>query len=197
MFNGIVETIGIIKNISTEDSCLHFTIHPLLPLDELKIGDSISVNGVCLTITDFIENSFGVTVVPETQRVTNLANLKIDHLINLERSLKFDSRISGHFLQGHVDSCGEVIDLQSEGNGVAIAKIKIPDTLNKYLVNKGYIAIDGMSITIIQSTDDWFTVTFIPHTQQVTIAHQYCIGTQVNIEVDMMAKHIEKLIGRQ
>lgn len=195
MFNGIVETVGIIQTISSVDDCRQLTITPKQTFDDLVIGDSMSVNGVCLTMTDIIADSFVVSVVPETLRVTNFNSVQQGQFVNLERSLKLSSRIGGHFLQGHVDGVGEIIELTPDGKGALLVKIQIPKQLAKYMVNKGYIAIDGMSITIIESTHEWFTVTFIPHTQQVTTVNQYRVGTLVNIEVDILGKYIEKFLG--
>lgn len=196
MFNGIVETVGTLESLQAIDQCLQLTIAPAEVFDDLRLGDSVAVNGVCLTITHLTEKNFNVTVVPETLRVTHLSMLTQQQLVNLERSMPFNHRVSGHFLQGHVDTTGEIIELDQAHNGVAIVKIRVPISLTRYIVNKGYIALDGMSITVIEAREDWFTVTLIPHTQQVTIAKQYTIGSLVNIEVDILAKYLEKLMGQ-
>lgn len=195
MFNGIVETVGIIKQIQAKAACIDFTITTKEIFHDLFVGESIAVNGVCLTVTSFSENTFNVTAVPETLRISNLGDLIEGRLVNIERSMKANSRIGGHYVQGHVDGVGEVLELQTDGDAALLVTIKIPSILAKYIVNKGYIALDGMSITVIHSVDDWFTVTFIPHTQQVTIINQYCKGTKINIEVDILSKYVEKLLG--
>lgn len=195
MFTGIVETIGIIKHIFIQDDCVDLLIEPQLAFSDLTLGESIAVNGVCLTVTDFSKEAFHVTAVPQTLRVTNLGLLQIGHRVNLERSLTLNSRVGGHLVQGHVDTLGEIIDIQSDGDAALIVKINIPKGFAKYIVNKGYITLDGMSITVIQANDHDFTVTFIPHTQNVTIIRQYQVGTKINIEVDMLGKYIEKLMG--
>lgn len=194
MFNGIVETIGVIEDIHIENDCKHFTISSVELFDDLKIDDSISVNGVCLTITYIKNKQFKVTAVPETLRLTNLEFLVVDSQVNLERSMHVNSRISGHSMQGHVDGVGEVVDVSNEGAALLV-KISIPLQLTKYIVNKGYITLDGMSITVIRAEENWFTVTFIPHTQKVTIVPQYSVGTKINIEVDILGKYIEKILG--
>lgn len=195
MFSGIVEGIGRIIALSIDHGCKHFTISPEIIFDDLKVGDSIAVNGVCLTVTSFTKDSFSVTAVPETLRLTNLDKLSLHSTVNLERSLQMGTRIGGHYVQGHVDGVGQILEIQPDNSRAWLVKISIPSHLAKYLVNKGYVGIDGMSITVIQATPEWFTVTFIPHTQEVTIVNQYQVGTLVNIETDMMGKQIEKLLG--
>lgn len=197
MFSGIVEATGVITFIETIYDCLHVRILPQINFSDLQIGDSVAVNGVCLTVTTLIDNEFTATIVPETLRLTNLKKLSLNEKVNLERSAKLDTRIGGHNVQGHVDGEGEIIDLQSDGESALIAKIQVPDTINKYIVKKGYVTIDGMSITVMDVAPEWFTATFIPHTQEVTVTNQYRKGTCVNIEVDILGKYIEKLLGAQ
>ena len=192
MFSGIVESTGTIKKIEIQDHCQTLEVLPFHPMNDLKLGDSISINGVCLTITQLQAESFQVNIVPQTLRVTNLGQLKVNDQVNLERALTLNERIGGHFVQGHIDQTGEIIHLEKDGEAALLAKIRISEHLSKYIVNKGYITIDGMSITIIEAESDWFNVTLIPYTQKVTIANQYKTGTLVNIEVDMMGKYIEK-----
>jgi riboflavin synthase len=194
MFGGIVETIGIIKKLHNQHHCVEFIIAPQQPCDDLAIGQSIAVNGVCLTITDFTTDIFHVTAVPETLRVTNLSELTVGDAVNLERSLKLNSRLGGHYVQGHVDGVGEILDWHQKGDAPVLAKISIPTGCAQYLVKKGYITLDGMSITLIEVTDTWFTVTFIPHTQAVTIVHYYKKGQKINIEVDILGKYVERIL---
>lgn len=196
MFSGIVECIGTISDVLDADGCKHFTITPALPFDDIAIGDSIAVNGVCLTVTQFTASQFNVTAVPETLRLTNLSQLSVSDHVNLERSLKCNSRIGGHFVQGHVDAVGEILELKHDQQSSAlIIKISLPLHLQNKVVNKGYITLDGMSITVIHSAEDGFTITLIPHTQSATIAQHYRIGSQINIEVDILGKYVEKMIG--
>lgn len=195
MFSGIVETIGYITHISVEDGCKHFIIKPAKPYSDLALGESIAVNGVCLTVTQFDADSFHVTAVPETLALTNLHFLTTDSMVNLERSITLNTRLGGHYVQGHIDAMGKITDIQHVDKRVLLVKISMPTTLSKYIVNKGYITLDGMSITVIDSAPTWFTVTFIPHTQDVTIIKQYKVDSAINIEVDIMGKYIEKLLG--
>ena len=197
MYSGIVESLRTIVHLEKTIHYLIMTIQPEQSWDDLKIGDSMAVNGVCLTVTHFSKDSFDLTVVPETMRVTNLNALSLDALVNLERSLTVSDRMSGHYVQGHVDAIGEIIAIQNDGDHAIILKIKFPEKLSKYLVKKGFVAIDGMSITIIDVLENFFTVTLIPHTLAVTVAKQYKIGTTVNLETDILAKYTEKLLGIQ
>lgn len=194
MFGGIVETTGDIQSIVCHDGCKTLRVRPQIHLADLTLGASISVNGVCLSVTEFTTTDFTVTVVPETLRLTNLDDLKEGVSVNLERAITMQTRMSGHMIQGHVDATGEIIDIQDDGGIAKLVKIKLPSRLQPYLVKKGYIAIDGMSITIIDCMNDWFTVTFIPHTQDVTIAQFYQTGKKVNLEVDIVGKYIAKML---
>jgi riboflavin synthase len=195
MFSGIVETVGIIKRLEFKDGCMHITILPQLLLDDLHIGDSVAVNGVCLTVTALEINSFSAVIVPQTLRLTNLKSLALEAIVNLERAVKASSRIGGHNVQGHIDTCAEIIEIKSDGAEALLATFAVSKEISRYIVSKGYISIDGMSITVIDATATSFTVTFIPHTLQASIAQFYRVGTQVNIEVDIMGKYIEKLLG--
>ena len=195
MFSGIVETTGIISQLIIEDGCKHFTITPHTPYENLMIGESIAVNGVCLTVTSFANNSFNVTTVPETLRLTNLDALHEQDEVNLERAILANARIGGHYVQGHVDSCVDILDIKHDASQAIIVKMSLPTSHAKYLVKKGYVTLDGMSITVIDATPTWFTVTLIPHTQHVTIAKKYRVGTKINLEVDIMSKYVEKFLG--
>ncbi|MBV9575147.1 MAG: riboflavin synthase [Gammaproteobacteria bacterium] len=194
MFCGIVEKIGFVTHIENDQACKHFTISTVEPFNHLIIGESIAVNGVCLTVTNFTEQSFNVTAVPETLRLTNLNFLSINQTVNLERAMTACSRIGGHFVQGHVDCVGEIQAIEADHSQALLVKIKLPRAFAKYLINKGYIALDGMSITIIEAAEDSFTITFIPHTQENTITKHYVLGSRINIEVDILGKYIEKFL---
>lgn len=194
MFNGIVEAIGTINKIKNTHGSVDFSISNPNDFDDLFIGASVAVNGVCLTVTCFSEQEFEVTAVPETLRVTNLSRLQQGDKVNLERAMKADSRMGGHYVQGHIDTVGEVLAIESEGNALLV-KIGVIPKITKYLVKKGYVGLDGMSITVIDVDQDWFTVTFIPQTQMATIIGHYRVGTKINIEVDILGKYVEKILG--
>ncbi|OAI49757.1 hypothetical protein AYO45_02135 [Gammaproteobacteria bacterium SCGC AG-212-F23] len=194
MFSGIVETIGILCGLRWHEDCLVLTILPKIMFQDIMVGDSIAVNGVCLTVTALFENTMEFHVVPETLRLTCFSELVLNSEVNLERSLEANARIGGHYVQGHVDGIGEIIALQQDGKGALLVTMTVPSTMTKYIVKKGYITIDGMSITVVDVKDDKVTVTFIPHTQQVTCVKHYQIGSKINIEVDILGKYVEKFL---
>lgn len=193
MFSGITETIGQIQHVDHHHDCRHFTITHHGLFDDIKLGDSIAVNGVCLTVTAFDEKTFNASAVPETLRLTNLGSLTLGSEVNLERSIQANQRIGGHFVQGHVDTTASIENIQEDGAGAILVTFKLNPNYLRYIVQKGYIAIDGMSITVVNTTDDSFTVTFIPHTKANTVVKHYQLKHLVNIEVDMLGKYLEKL----
>lgn len=190
MFTGIIEEIGIIKAIIKTLMGLRFFITCNTVLTDVKIGDSISVNGTCLTVTEFSDKGFYAEAVQETLRCTNLGLLTESAAVNLERAMTLQQRIGGHLLQGHVDGVAEITHIETEGDAWLVS-LRFPKHLRPYLINKGYVGLDGMSITIIDIIDDVLRVTLIPHTRKVTIAQNYIVGSKVNLEVDMMAKYLE------
>ena len=194
MFTGIVETLGTVRSIVNQQDCRKFSIQPAQELNDLAIGDSISVNGVCLTVEQITAREFTVTSVPETLRLTNLFALVEQSIVNLERGMIAGARVGGHYVQGHVDGIGEIIDLQHDGAAALMLKIGLAKNLANYIIKKGFIALDGMSLTVVDVDQQWCSITLIPHTLANTIAHKYHIGSLVNIEVDMMAKYIEKFL---
>lgn len=195
MFSGIIECVGVIENILLDKDCLKMTVSAPSEFFDLKVGDSVAINGICLTVTQLTNATFDVAVVKETLRLTNLALLTTGSAVNLERSLRVGDRIGGHYVQGHIDAVGQIISIHQDGAIALILHISIPSHLGKYIVNKGYITIDGMSITVIESLANSFSITLIPHTQAVTIAKNYQVGSKVNLEVDILGKYIEKIIG--
>ncbi len=190
MFTGIIEELGQIKKIVEILMGKRFFIAATTLLQGLKIGDSIAVNGTCLTITEFNPEGFWVEVVAETLRCSNLGFLTLESQVNLEPSLTLQKALGGHLVQGHVDGVGKILDIQNEGEALLL-KVSFPQKLRPYLVSKGYIAMDGMSLTVIEVTDEYFTLTLIPHTQKITMAGSYRVGQIVNLEGDIMAKYAE------
>ena len=195
MFTGIVESIGKVQSIidSPEDTTRCLGIETSLPISEVRQGDSISINGACLTVTNLCANIFTVDITNETLKRTNLGDLIISSSVNLERSLAFNSRLGGHILQGHIDTIGKITSFKEEGNS-SIISVSIPRKLIQYVVEKGFIAIDGISLTPIKIRDSSFTVSVIPYTMSNTILNTKNIGDYVNIEVDILAKYIESLL---
>ncbi|MCS7003071.1 MAG: riboflavin synthase [Dehalococcoidia bacterium] len=190
MFTGIVEELGTV--LANEGERLRVAARTVLA--DVAIGDSVAVNGACLTVIAFDAESFEVGVVPETLRRTNLGRVKPGDAVNLERSLAANGRIGGHFVQGHVDGVGVLASLAPEANGV-IARFTLDPALARYVVAKGFIAVDGVSLTVVESGPDYFTVALIPHTRAVTTLGRRAVGDPVNLEVDILGKYVERFVS--
>lgn len=195
MFTGIVETIGQIGDIVeiSDNTMVSLYIKTDLCPNGIRLGDSISVNGACLTVIAIKDDGFTVDISPETLKRTNLGDLTVGSPVNLERSLVFGSSMGGHLLQGHVDTKGKIMSFKSAGNSSMIS-IRIPKRLLRYVVEKGFIGIDGISLTTVKIFDRSFSVSVIPYTMTNTIFHAKTIGDLVNIEVDILAKYVESLL---
>lgn len=194
MFTGLVEEVGVVKAISKEAKGGKITIKANKVLEGVKLGDSICTNGVCLTVTEFNSDSFSVDVMAETMRRSNLDKVKIGESVNLERALRADGRLGGHIVSGHIDGTGEIVSYEKEDNAVWIT-IKTDSSLLKYIVQKGSIAIDGVSLTVAAVDDDLFKLSIIPHTGEETTLLKKSEGGVVNLECDVIGKYVEKLIN--
>lgn len=192
MFSGIVEKIGVIEKIKKTSGGFNFTIKVKNFLHDIKIGDSISCDGVCLTIIDKKRDEFRVELMPETLRLTRFSKVKIGDQVNLEKSLKIGDRINGHFVMGHVDGAGEVKKIEHDGIYKNLI-ITAPRKVKKYLAYKGSISVNGVSLTIAGAGKDWFKVCLITHTLNVTNLSELKIGSKVNLEIDMLARYLESL----
>ena len=188
MFTGIVEEIGKIKSVEPK----HLTIAASKVMDDLKVSDSINVNGTCLTVTSRDDASFSVDVVPETLRRTNLGTLKEGSPVNLERPLAVSDRFGGHIVQGHVDGTATVESITDDSEALLV-KFQAPPSIMRYLVEKGFIAVDGTSLTVVNCDIDSFSVTIIPYTRDNTVFAGRKVGDTVNIETDIIAKYVERL----
>lgn len=195
MFTGIIEETGTVKNI-THGTFTKIVIKCSKVLEETKIGDSIAVNGVCLTVTNISDESFAADVMPETMRASNLKDLKTGSIVNLERALQVGRRMGGHIVTGHIDCVGKIIEKRQEKNAF-IFKIAINEKFTKYIARKGSIAVDGISLTVVEDGYDYFTVSVIPHTMLKTTLGYKGVGDSVNIEFDILSKYVEKLIGKK
>jgi riboflavin synthase len=189
MFTGIIEELGTVAACGTRLVVTCSTV-----LEDAQNGSSISVNGVCLTALDLTRDSFTADLAPETLARTNLGDLRVGSRVNLERPVTPATRLSGHIVQGHVDSTGELIGLDELRDSNWWLKVRVPAALERYLVHKGSIAIDGISLTIATLDGDVLGVTIIPHTYANTTIGSRRVGDLVNLEVDVLAKHVEKLI---
>ncbi len=189
MFTGIVEELGLVKSAGTR-----LAIECRAVLADAVLGSSIAVNGVCLTALDLTANSFAADLAPETLARTNLGDLAAGSRVNLERSVTVATRLSGHIVQGHVDGTAELISLEELRDGNWWLKLRVPAELDRYLVRKGSIAIDGISLTIASLEDRVVGVTIIPHTYANTTLGFAKPGSRLNLEADVLAKHVEKLL---
>lgn len=195
MFTGIVEQIGRIRHVSETSKGRRLTIHSD-GLGTIPIGASLSVSGVCLTAVSADEDSVTVDVVPETLTRTNLDSLRAGDELNLERAMPAGGRFDGHIVQGHVDGVGEVIGIDDDEDGVTMT-ISSSEHLERYLVEKGSVTVDGVSLTLAAVAPGSFTVALIPHTLQMTTLGLRKTGDLVNLEVDVLAKYVERLLGKQ
>ena len=196
MFTGIIEEVGKIKNISKTSSGILLTISADKVLRDCNLGDSIAVNGICLTVTKFDNDSFTVDVMNETVRKTTLYKLAQNSYVNLERAMLINSRFGGHIVSGHIDGTGTISDIKKDGIAF-IYKINTTKEITKYIINKGSITIDGISLTVVSVSDTSFTVSIIPHTMTVTILGKKKIGDMVNLENDCIAKYVEKMLDNK
>lgn len=196
MFTGIIEEVGTIEQIKQSGEAIVMTIASKKLLKDVHLGDSIAVNGVCLTVTSFDKERFTVDLMPETVRNTSLRELSRGSKVNLERAMAAGGRFGGHFVSGHVDGVGDIIKKQRQDNAVYY-EIKVSEALRKYIIMKGSIAVDGTSLTVFGVTDDTFTISIIPHTLTETIIGAKGPGDCVNIECDMIGKYIEQFIGQR
>ena len=189
MFTGIITNLGKVVNKS-ENKLIIKTDRNLI--SKLSKGTSIAVDGICLTVVDLMKNNFSIDFMPETEEKTNIKYLQIGSLINLELPATAKSFLSGHIVQGHIDKVAKLETITKEGNGY-ILKFSIPKDLSKYIVQKGSIAVNGISLTVIDIGDNFFTVGIIPHTWNKTMLHTIKSGDYVNIEVDILAKYLGRI----
>jgi len=193
MFTGIIEEIGTVVNILSGAKSSRVTISANIIFSDLKLGDSVATNGVCLTVSALTSHTFTADVMHETLKYTSLAGLANGTRVNLERAMAADGRFGGHIVSGHIDGTGIVCEIRQDDNAV-IYTISAESDIVKYIVKKGSIAIDGISLTVTHVDDASFSVSIIPHTLGETVLADRKSGDTVNLEVDMLAKYIEKLI---
>jgi riboflavin synthase len=196
MFTGIIEELGTVESIQVRGDGARLKIGCSTVFKDSTEGASIAVNGVCLTALELRPDSFAADLAPETVRRSNLGNLRPGSRVNLERPLSPSGRLSGHIVQGHVDGTGEFLSLDQLGEENWWLRIRVPAELDPYLVFKGSVAIDGISLTIAALDGDVLAVTIIPHTYRNTTLSGYRPGARVNLECDILAKHVEKLIQK-
>lgn len=195
MFTGLVEELGIIKAVEQLDAGLRITVSASLVTSDVNHGDSIAVNGVCLTALDITPNSFAADVSPETLDKTTIGNLEVGSRVNLERAVTPSTRLGGHIVQGHVDTRGSFLNAVNEG-GFWTVTIGFPPEFARYLIYKGSVAVEGISLTVAKLHEDRFEIAVIPKTWEVTNLHSLRHGDPVNLEADVIAKYVERLLEK-
>ncbi len=195
MFTGLVEEMGTVKNIVTGTSSIQLTVTAKKVLEDVKIGDSIAINGTCLTVIEFGKQWFTADVMPETIKRTVLNYLKPGHKVNCERTLRVGDRMGGHIVTGHIDGIGRITSKEMNDIAVIIKISSKPEVLH-YIVEKGSIAIDGISLTVVTINAQEFSVSLIPHSAKETTLGIKGVGDFVNLETDIIGKYVEKLIGK-
>lgn len=196
MFTGIVEEIGTVSKVVYGSKSFTIMISAKKVLEDVKLGDSISVNGVCLTVVKFSTSSFEADVMPETFMATSLKKLQPGSAVNLERAMRADGRFGGHFVSGHVDGTGTIIEKKRSENALYIT-IQVSAECIAFIHDRGSIAIDGSSLTVIGVSGNNVIISLIPHTQKATILSEKTVGDQVNIECDMLAKYVHRMLNKQ
>ncbi|WP_031549228.1 riboflavin synthase [Parvularcula oceani] len=196
MFTGLVEEMGTVRAVIRGEDSFTLRIGADVVLEDVKLGDSIAVNGVCLSVTRFDSEEFEVGLAPETLKRTSLGILSEGDRVNLERSVLPTTRMGGHYVQGHVDGTGRIASFERDADALWV-RIETDPSLMRYIVEKGYICVDGTSLTVVETGDDWFTLTLVAHTQPLIVLPTKSEGDPVNLEVDIMAKYAEKILSRR
>jgi len=194
MFTGLIEDCGSVRAIRRSGEAAVLTVATGMPVRELVLGESIAVNGACLTVTAIGADSFDADVSPETVARTTLGRLRVGQPVNLERALRFGARLGGHLVTGHIDAIGRLRSRHREQNAI-ILDIEAPSSCLRYLVEKGSVALDGISLTVNAVTNDGFRLSIIPHTLEVTALNNCAAGQEVNIETDLIGKYVERLLA--
>lgn len=193
MFSGIVEEMGSVHQTTRSGLAIRMTIHAEKVMEGLSEGESIAVNGACLTALDIQPDGFSVDISPETGRVTNLGALKAGEAVNLERAMRLSDRLNGHLVSGHIDGVGLIRGKRDEENAV-ILSVEAPAEILRHTIQKGSITIDGVSMTVNDLTERALTVSIIPHTARVTTLGEKRVGATVNLESDLIGKYVERLL---
>ncbi len=188
MFTGIVEDLGRVVRLEDTDGLRRFTLASDVCAEGVRVGDSIAVNGACLTAVHLAASEISVEAIPETLRLTNLGQLAVNSPVNLERPLAYGDRMGGHYVQGHVDATAELIQRQPDGDS-EVVRFAVPPNLTRYIVSKGFVALDGVSLTVVEPCEATFAVALIPHTLRSVTLGAAPIGYRANLEVDILAKY--------
>lgn len=193
MFTGLVAELGTVQSLARQGESYHLTVGAVKVMENLKIGDSVAVNGACLTVVRLDGAAFTADVMPETVRLTNIGRLRVGDRVNLERTLRLCDGLDGHIVSGHVEGQGVIVSRRPEGIAVVVT-VSAPPELLKYIIKKGSIAIDGISLTVTQTTENNFSVSLIPHTAKETTLGFKDVGDTVNLETDIIGKYVERML---
>ncbi|WP_062267713.1 riboflavin synthase [Endozoicomonas arenosclerae] len=194
MFTGIIEAVGSLQKVESRSGDLRLTIHSgQLDLSDVKLGDSIATNGVCLTVVELTGQGYVADVSLETLEYSTLASLAVGASLNLEKALTPSTRLGGHLVSGHVDGVGKIVSIEPSGRST-VYWVEAPGNLARYIAHKGSITVDGVSLTVNRVDGCRFALNIVPHTQQETIITGYKAGTQINLEVDVLARYLERLM---
>ena len=196
MFTGIIEEVGYVKSLHRGTKSFTLEVEASLVMEGTQVGDSIATNGVCLTVTSLTGHGFTADVMPETVQRTALGELTAGSPVNLERALSLQTRLGGHIVSGHIDGTGRISDRRQDDTALWLT-VECDSRLLRYIIEKGSITIQGVSLTVARVDDHSFAVSLIPHTQAATTLHQARVGDRVNLENDIIAKYVEKLLGKQ
>lgn len=194
MFTGLVAELGTVEKLARQGESYHLTVAAKKVMNNLKIGDSVAVNGACLTVVHMDDNAFTADVMPETVRLTNIGSLHAGDRVNLERTLRLCDGLDGHIVSGHVEGLGTIVSQRQEGIAVVVS-FTAESRLLKYILPKGSIAIDGISLTVTEVTETGFSVSLIPHTAKETTLGFKTVGDKVNLETDIIGKYVERMLG--
>lgn len=195
MFTGIIEEVGRVKSLRRGSRSFTLEVEASVVMDDTRVGDSIATNGVCLTVTSLTNLGFTADVMPETVSRTSLGELSPGSPVNLERALSLQTRLGGHIVSGHIDGTGRIIDRRQDDTALWLT-VECDSSLMRYIVQKGSITVQGVSLTVARVDDRSFSVSLIPHTLAATTLHQAKVGDRVNLENDIIAKYVERLLGR-
>lgn len=197
MFTGIIEAVGTIKaiNINAQGARLVIATNNL-DMSDVKLGDSIATNGICLTVVDYDPSSYSADVSNETLKRTGFANYGVGMAVNLEKAMLASTRFGGHIVSGHVDGVSEILSITNNGNSIEYW-LAMPDDIAHYIAEKGSVTIDGTSLTVNALSDGKFRLTIVPHTVKETVFAHYQVGTKVNLEVDLVARYLERLLTKK
>ncbi len=195
MFTGIIEEVGRLAKVNKKSQAMVLTIEASKILEDIHLGDSISVNGVCLTVIAYQSNTFTVDVMPETFRQTSLKRLSAGSKVNLERAMSGSGRFGGHYVQGHVDTTGMIRSIQQEENAVVYSFEPADAGIMRYMIPRGSVTLDGISLTVVTVSENGFSVSIIPHTLAQTILQEKKVGDSVNIEADLLGKYVDHLLN--